>query len=67
LQRYRAARDIALALSIFDGLLDEEEIPRYANFMLSDKTVAKELEGATNYDLEVGRKQQEWMKKKGIK
>lgn len=65
LQQYRSARDIALAIAILDGL-DEREIPRYSTFMLSDKTVSKELEGATTYDAEVGRKQQHWMIKKGI-
>jgi hypothetical protein len=66
LQEYRAAFDSALALAILDGLLDEREIPRYANSMLSNKRVAKELEGSTDYEAEVERKQREWMKKKGI-
>ena len=66
LQQNRSARDNALAIAILDGLLEEREIPRYANFMLGDKTVAQGLEGASKYDAEVGRKQREWMKKKGI-
>jgi creatinine amidohydrolase/Fe(II)-dependent formamide hydrolase-like protein len=66
LQQYSAARANALALAILDGLLDEREIPRYANFMLSNRTVAKELEGSSRYEAEVERKQREWMKKKGI-
>lgn len=66
LQQYRSARDNALALAILDGVLDEREIPRYANFMLKDETVVKELEGATRYEAEIGRKQREWMRKKGI-
>lgn len=66
LQQNRSARDNALAIAILDGLLEEREIPRYANFMLGDKTVAQGLEGASSYDAEVGRKQREWMKKKGI-
>jgi creatinine amidohydrolase len=66
LQQYRAVRDSAIALSIMDGSLDEREIPRYANFMLSNKMVAKELQGSTEYEATVERKQREWMKKKGI-
>lgn len=66
LQQYRSARDNALAIAILDGLLEEREIPRYANFMLGDKTVAKELEGASKHDAEVERKQREWIKKRGI-
>jgi creatinine amidohydrolase/Fe(II)-dependent formamide hydrolase-like protein len=65
LEQWHAARDIALAIAILDGL-DEREIPRYATFMLSDKTVSKELDGSTKYDAEVERKQREWMRKKGI-
>ena len=65
LQQYRSARANALALAILDGL-DEREIPRYADFMLNDKTVLRELEGSTKYEAEVERKQRNWMKKKGI-
>lgn len=66
LQQYQTALANALAIAILDGLLDEREIPRYANFMLSNGTVAKELEGSSRYEAEVERKQREWMKKKGI-
>jgi creatinine amidohydrolase len=66
LQQYRSARDNALALAILDGLLDEREIPRYAKIMLGDKTLAKELEGASKSDGDIEQKQREWMKKKGI-
>jgi creatinine amidohydrolase/Fe(II)-dependent formamide hydrolase-like protein len=66
LQQYRSAQDNALALAILNGTLDEREIPRYADFMLADKTVAAALEGASKHDAEVERKQREWMKKKGI-
>ena len=66
LQQYRAARTNALAIAILDGSLDEREIPRYANFMLGDRTVAKELEGSSRNEADVERKQREWMKKKGI-
>ena len=43
-----------------------ERFPRYADFMLNDKTVVRELEGSTKYEAEIERKQREWMKKKGI-
>lgn len=66
LQQYRTAWTNALAIAILDGLLEEREIPRYANFMLADKTVAQELEGASKHDAEVERKQREWLKKKRI-
>lgn len=66
LQQYRSAVDSALAIAILDGLLDEREIPRYANSMLRDKTIAAELAGASKYDSEVEQRQREWMKKKGI-
>ena len=65
-QQYRATQNAALAIAILDGLLDEREIPRYAKFMLTNGTVAKELEGSSRYEEEVERKQREWMKKKGI-
>jgi creatinine amidohydrolase len=65
-QQYRTALANALAIAILDGLLDEREIPRYANFMLSNRTVAKELEGSSKHEAEVERKQREWMKKKRI-
>ncbi len=65
LQQYRAAWNNALAIAILDGL-DEREIPRYADFMMNDKTVLRELEGSTKYEAEVERKQRNWMKKKGI-
>ena len=67
LQQYRSVWNNALAIAILDGLLDERKIPRYANFMLSDKTVVRALEGASEHDAAVERKQREWMKKKGIK
>ncbi len=65
-QQYRSEWTNALAFALLDSVLDERDIPRYANFMLSDKTVAKELEGSSRYDAEIERKQREWMKKKGI-
>ena len=66
LMQYRAARTSALAIAILDGLIDERQIPRYANFMLGDKTVSKELEGSSRHESEVERKQREWLKKKGV-
>lgn len=66
LMEYNAAENSVMALAILDGLLDEREVPRYANFMLGNKTLANGLEGSSRYDAEVERKQREWMKKKGI-
>lgn len=67
LQQHRAALANALTLAILDGLLDERDIPRYSSFMLGDRIVVTALEGSTKYELEIERKQGEWMKKKGIK
>ncbi len=66
LQQYRSALTNAIAIAILEGSLDERDIPRYANFMLGDRTVAKELEGSSKHDAAVERKQRLWMKKKGI-
>ena len=63
---YSAAETNAMALAILDGLIDEREVPRYANFMLSMKPLVTGLEGSSRYEAEVERKQREWMKKKGI-
>jgi hypothetical protein len=63
---YYAAQNNVVALAILDGILDEREIPRYANFMLGNKTVAKELEGASRYEAEVEQRQRAWLRKKGI-
>lgn len=65
LQQYRAARDIAFALAILDGL-DEREVPRYANSMLSNKAGEKAVEATTRHEAEVERKQRDWMKQKGV-
>jgi hypothetical protein len=64
LMQYRAARDIALAIAILDGL-DERDIPRYAS-VLNDQKTASQFEGLIKYEAEVERRQLEWMKKKGI-
>ena len=66
LMEYTAAENSVMALAILDGLLDEREVSRYANFMLGMKPLADGLQGSTRYDAEVERKQREWMKKKGI-
>ncbi len=65
LQQYRATLNRALVLAILGGL-DEREIGRFSRYMTGDKTIVEALEGATNHDADVGRKQREWMKKKGI-
>lgn len=66
LQHYRAARDSALALAILDGVLDEQDIPRYANIMTGNKQMMNELAASTRNELERERRQRDWMKKKGI-
>ncbi len=66
LQQYRSARDNALALAILDGTLDERDIPRYSKIMTGDKQMMSELSASTKNELERARKQQEWMKRKGI-
>ena len=66
LQQYRSARDNALALSLLDGTLDERDIPRYSKIMTGDKQMMSELSASTKNELERARKQQEWMKKRGI-
>ena len=65
-QQYTSAKTNALAFALLDSLLDERDIPRYANFMVSDKTVVQALEGSSRYEDEVEQKQREWMKKKRI-
>lgn len=62
--RYLAAQYNALALAILDGMNDRE-IPRYADEAL--KRQADIAAGGLRYDAEVERKQQEWLRKKGIK
>ena len=66
LQQYRSARDNALALAILDGVLDERDIPRYANIMTGNKQIMTELADSTKNELERERRQREWMRKKGI-
>ncbi len=65
-QQFSSEWTNTLAFALLDNVLDERDIPRYANFMLSDKTVIQALEGSSRYDTEIERKQREWMKKKGI-
>jgi hypothetical protein len=66
LMGYRAAENNVVALAILDGILDSRQVPRYADVMLGNKTVAKELEGPSRYEAEVERSQREWMRKKAI-
>jgi creatinine amidohydrolase/Fe(II)-dependent formamide hydrolase-like protein len=63
---YSAAETNAMALAILDGVIDEREVPRYANFMLGMKPLVAGLEGSSRYDADVERKQREWMRKKDI-
>lgn len=66
LQQYRSTRDNALALAVLDGVLDERDIPRYANIMTGNKQIMTELADSTRNELERERRQREWMGKKGI-
>lgn len=61
--RYRAARYNAVALAILDGM-DDREIPRYAGVALKEQ--ADVAAGALRHDAEVARKQQEWLRRKGL-
>jgi creatinine amidohydrolase/Fe(II)-dependent formamide hydrolase-like protein len=65
--QWRAAQAKAIVWAIIDGVLDERDIPRYSKSMFDNKDVVKSLEGALKDDKDRERKQQEWMKKKGIK
>lgn len=65
-QQYRSQSDNALALAILDGKLDERDIPRYGKIMTNDKQIMAELAASSRNELERERKQQEWMKKRGI-
>jgi hypothetical protein len=62
--RYRAARYNTLALAILDGM-DDRDIPRLADVALKEE--AATAAGGLRHDAEVERKQQEWLRKKGIK
>jgi creatinine amidohydrolase len=64
--QYRSQQHSALALAILDGKLDERNIPRYAKMMIGNPQVKTSLEPSTINEQERERKQQEWMKKKGI-
>jgi hypothetical protein len=66
LQKYRSARDNALALAILDGVLDEQDIPRYSKRITGDKQLMAELAASGRDESERERKQREWMRKKGI-
>lgn len=66
LQQYSSAVGNALALAILDGVLDEREVPRYADIMIGNKQITSELGGSTRNELERERRQREWMRKKGI-
>lgn len=65
-QQYRSKRDNALALAILDGKLDERDVPRYSKMMTEDKQITTALSASTKNEKDRERKQQEWMKRKGI-
>ena len=54
-----------LALAILDGL-DERTIPRISDLAFKNKDVAGIESGTSKHYAEIKRKQDEWMKKKGI-
>ena len=66
-QKARSARDIALALAIFDGVLDERDIPRYGKRMTSDPQITSALAASTVNELSRERRQREWIEKKGLR
>jgi creatinine amidohydrolase len=66
LQQYRSARDNALAIAILDGKLDERDIRRYSKIMTGDKQIMTPLAASDRNEAERARRQQEWLKKKGI-
>lgn len=67
LQMHRAERDIALALAILDGRIDERDIPRYSSMMTGDPGVVQALAGSAEQERAIEQKQRAWMVKKGIK
>jgi hypothetical protein len=52
---------------MLDAKIDERDIPRYAKMMTGNKDVITALAPSTKNEQERERKQQEWIKKKGIK
>ena len=67
LMQYRAARDTALAISILDGVLNERDIPRFGQMMIGNKQMAAAHAAIERIEAERGRKQLEWLAKKGLK
>lgn len=67
LQKYRSARDNALASAILDGRLEERDIPRYGKTLTDNKEFVSALAEANQNELDRERKQREWLAKKGIK
>ncbi len=67
LQKYRSARDNALALAILDGRLEERDIPRYGKKMTDNKGFVSALAEADQNELDRERRQREWLVKKGLK
>src|SRR4028118_457153 len=66
-QQWRAALNITLANAFLDRILDERDVPRYSTIRLSNPEFTKNYAGRANYEAQIERKQQEWMKKKGVK
>jgi hypothetical protein len=66
-QQWRAALNIALVNAFLDRIIDERDVPRYSTIRLSNPEFTKNYAGRANYEAQIERKQQEWMKKKGVK
>jgi hypothetical protein len=66
-QQWRAALNVALANAFLNRILDERDIQRYSTIRLSNPEFTKNYAGRANYEAQIERKQQEWMKKKGVK
>lgn len=67
LQMHQSSRQIALALAILDGKLDERDIPRYSAATTGNKAMMTELSASDEDERTRERRQFEWMKKKGIR
>jgi creatinine amidohydrolase/Fe(II)-dependent formamide hydrolase-like protein len=65
--QWRTAQAKAVVWAIIDGILDERDIPRYSTSMFENKDVVQSLEGALKDDKNREHRQQEWMRRKGIK
>jgi hypothetical protein len=65
--QFRVTRDTALIFAILDGVLDERDIPRFGQMMIGNKQMAAARAAIERNEVERGRKQLEWLAKKGLK